>query len=462
MLARTPTSPSTQSAARRLTRVAGSAVLAALIAVPAAHAGSWEVVSRGSGADGWAPFAPIMQGGGVGNSGRYAVLSSVSQGTMSLYVRDIVANTTVGIGKPGDRIAGFDRSETKMLVYRAGGLAIVTTTGGVPDRVLPTQGEVETAAISGDGNTVVFARPGGSALYKLSVANGSITSYDVGGNPQVGPRSVSDNGQVLASAVNFTAGAAVVGGKVTKLATPALVSPDGGTVVTYSKDAQGFRDGVELISAASGARRTFRIGYGSITWVAPDASTLYVSAPLGNAPTTQVLNTASGTASPLGGTYDGLLGNDLTNPDEITQAVSRNGRYALLGIGGFAGSRWAEVDLTGGDLPGDQEPAPASSYLWTNGMAMSCDAPEVIASLGTPAPWIAEPRSGRITVLADGRVVALSRVLPKGDAEEPALNVPLPKGTKSIRVLLSVVDADGRTLRHDESYAPTSFCGPIL
>lgn len=456
MSARTPAS------ARRLTRCAGAAVLAALVAAPVAHAGSWEVVSRGSGADGWAPFAPIMQGTGVGNSGRYSVLSSYTQGTRTLYVRDIVANTTVAVGKPGDRVAGFDRSETKMLVYRAGGLAIVTTSGGVPDRVLPTQGDVETAAISGDGTTVVFARPGGTALLRLTVATGAITSYDVGGTPQVGPRSVSDNGQVLASAVDFSAGAAVVGGKVTKLTTPALVSPDGSTVVTYSKDAQGFRDGVELISAASGTRRTFRIGYGSITWVAPDATKLYVSAPLGQTPTTQVLDTARGTTAPLGGTYDGLLTNDLTNPDEITQAVSRNGRYALLGIGGFAGARWAAVDLTGGDLPGDQEPAPASAYLWTNGIAMSCDAPEVIASLGSPAPWIAAPRSGRISVLADGRVVASNRVLPTREAEEPALSIPLPKGTKAIRVLLSVVDADGRTLRHDESYAPTSFCGPIL
>ena len=110
---------------------------------------------------------------------------------------------------------------------------------------------------------------------------------------------------------------------------------------------------------------------------------------------------------PLGNAFDGALESELSLPDEYVMPVSRNGRYAVLGLSGWANRRWATADLTGGDLGS-----------------------EALGALLVLADWMMTPlpRKPSRVIVPDVRGGSLPDHLGRADAEPASLCPVLPIG----------------------------------
>lgn len=444
-------------------RFAGALATAALaglslIAAPAS-AGSFEQVSRDTGANGFAPLAFATNGFGVGTGGRYSVLTTMSTDHPQalIGVRDIVKNTTTQIAKPGDRPLAFDRSETKLLVKRGNGLVIVPTAGVGAERAIPTgSGAVESASLSGDGNTIAFAREGETGLTLHTVSTGAsrtvATQYPV----TLGHRSLSDNGKVLAASSGYSSGIKIVGGVVSELPGPGVVSPDGKLIFSHDRTAEGYRQGLLATTVATGKTRKIAEpgeGGAAITWIAPDGSKAYFR---DFTLKTYVVSTSTGRTTALAGPYGSSVGADLLEQFETRNGFSRDGRHAIITIGVTTVRHHAVVNVAGGDLPGDQEPMSATAYVFSSAPTIGCDGSELAISLASPGPWATPARSGRVTVTADGKpVVSNQALLPWGTEDDPGVRLPV--GAKRVTVKLSVIDGAGRTLTHNETFSTLTF-----
>ncbi|MBJ7470646.1 MAG: hypothetical protein JHD16_05065 [Solirubrobacteraceae bacterium] len=477
--------------ASRPTRRTRAAVAVALSAAACcasgaapAQAGSFEQISRISGAQGWAPFLAQNEAIFTSDTGRWAILRSRAwdgpQNIGAYYVRDIVSNTTRPLGD--STVAGFyglDKAEQNALVirYAAGGattLALVPLAGGAPKVIFssPTTMPIS-AALSGDGKTVAASPNDGSGLYKISTATKAITKIDTTG-VELGPRSISDDGQVIAGSPlpNATFNGVYYRG-TTKTTTPgrAIVSPDGSVVAAVAYDGTAWK--VITQRLATGAVKSFALPTESydLQWISPDGRYVASSANQDSEPAvpTKVLDTVTGTWSTLGGPYAFELQASLTglyfNPGEPAPAISRSGRYASERYSGFAGSHLALFDLAGADLPGDQERLSASSFVNVTPPIITCGGETVSRNVtglfSQPRAWMPRPKRATLRITADG-VELLNKTLTdpgvptQSDGDFGTVDFPL--DAKLISYSASVVYADGSVVTGTDSAKPRNFC----
>lgn len=455
---------------RRLRRAALALCCALIGAMPAAaSAESFEQVTRGAGAQGWAPFygqnVPIA----VSDDGRLAAFTSGGQQEPVLYVRDIVANTTTLLGAPNAYTAfGFDTALRQVLILRHTGpgitfrLDLVPTNGGAATPIATFPDGNVSAALSGDGKTVAYVAGCKAKIY--SVATGNQTTLDVPGCPTFNPRSLSDNGKVIAVGAS-TGGYYFTGGQ--RYATPStpVVSPDGAIVAWTGYDAPTGKTTITGKRLADGVTRTVlasdALPYGSITWISPDGYRVVLST--GSFPTggsAQVVNLATGTWSAFGGPFGKEVALDLTTANlgpylPGASAISRNGKYGLVSIGGPQ-HHLAVANLTGGDLPGTQEAPSASAYAGNVGWYIECGQPGIAFGDFAELPsWIANPRRATFTVSANGRVVKTLTYSGQGTFGPSYTNATLPTGTTKITFSAQVTDAAGRSLTNTETLPVT-------
>lgn len=458
----------------------GLAATAALVALPSsASAESYEQVSRANGPQGWAPFLSQNTPEAVSDDGRLAVFASGGFQEQRVFVRDIVANTTTPLG--GDNVyavLGFDKAARQMLLLRHTGpgitfrLEVVPTNGGRATvlKTLPN-GNV-TGAISGDGKTVVYSDRCGGKATQVSLVTGTQTALSTGpiDCPTISPNSLSDDGKVI-GVVNeqgFRGGAYISGGKLTETPGSPVVSPDGAIIAYLGYDAPSGRRTVIARRLADGATRTAlfpdALRFGAIAWISPDGYRIAVSAPgtdLEGDPS-QVLNVAAGTWSRFGGAYAGGINQDLLMSFQLPYAstgsvISRSGRYGLVALSDQPQADLALVDLTGGDLPGTQEPVAASSYTAGGIAPRTCgQASKVAASFAKLPSWIPNPRRAEMTVSVGGKVLARSVYSGQGNPVDlPSVfgDVPASSGATKFVSVAAVVDHLGRTLTSSETLA---------
>lgn len=468
-------------------RAAAAAVLSLLAAGAAAgpaEAGSFEQISRSTGAEGWSPLLSENQPVFTSDSGRWAILRSRAwgsqQGPGNFYIRDIVANTTRPLGD--STVAGFfgvDKAEQNALVvrYAAGGvtsLALVPLAGGAPKVVFssPTP-QVISAALSGDGKTVAASLYESPGLYRIAVGSGAITKVD-DVSLELGPRSISDDGQVIAGSELLTG---INSGRyyrgTTKTTTPGrtIVSPDGSTVAAVALDGTSWKVLTKRLATGAVKSAALPAEAYDVQWISPDGRYVATSANRSTTPVTpaKVLDTTTGVWSALGGPYAAELEGSLTglyfNPGVPAPAISRSGRYASERYSEFPGGQLALLDLSGADLPGNQERLSASSFVNVTPPTITCNDGETVATVGgvftQPRTWTPRPKSATLRITADG-VELLDRTLT--DPGQPGQNVgqfgtvAFPPTAKSIAYSVKVVYADGAVMTTSEAATPQNFC----
>lgn len=471
--------------------LAGATLATFGVAAPAS-AESFEQISRLTGAQGASPLLQFSSPVFTSDSGRWAIFASssaadpISTHLAGFYVRDIVANTTKPFGDGKVRtIFGVDRAEQQALVSRYDAptnkttLALIPIAGGAAKVLRTWTGQrAFDAALSGDGKVVAVSAgddPEIPGLFKLVVATGAVTQIS-SSRIELGARSISDDGSVIAGR-HYTPGNAMGAyfrGTV-KTDTPVvpIVSPNGATVAGVGNETPGGAPKVLSRTLATGETRwSPALPYGSadIAWISADGKYLASSASLeGETPSpTNILDIAAGTWTPLTGPYattfqtaiGGLGFANLSNP------ISRNGRYGVAEWGVIARGQLALVDIQNGDLPGTQEPMAATAYVNVFRVQRSCPSEpnstlRVIFSRAQS--WIPEPRQATIRVLADGDEVFDETLETPGTPEAPwngAREVAFPTETQTITYEVSVVDAAGLTHTATQSTAvlDAQFC----
>lgn len=450
---------------------------AAATTAPDAAAGSYEQVTRASGAQGSSPFDSWVAQGGASDTGRFALYSSgpVFPPLQTLQVRDIVANTTRSYATNVARIFGADRLETKVLILRRvtptadsdQQLVLVSTlTGG--SKVLATFDDMSTvdAAISGDGNTIAiseFSYATGDAVASTKLVNlrtKAETPVPTGLKAiRFSERSLSDDGKVLAGIVDLDRGFYFARGQFVETPENTVVSPNGAIIAYSHATGPGEPPSeVQTKRLASGQVRAYPYpagaGRGAVAWIAPDGSRIAISGDReANTPARSV-NLATGAWSTFGGPYALSLQWPIT--DSMTtpaSTISRNGKYALIDYAQGNGSgQTAIVDLAGGDLPGGQEQLSASSYVRVSPLLAFCGLQaQVYMTYGkADAPWLPAPRKARLEAFVDGVKVAdqtYDSLQPAPDEESVFLPVPIAAGAKQLTYRATVVDGFGKTLK---------------
>ncbi len=455
------------------------AVAGAATATPAL-AGSWEEVTRASGAQGAAPLFNTSYALAVSDNARYAVFQHVKFGvpaSIKYYVRDTIADTTRELA--AGTITGFygiDRAGQHALVLRNDAasqtLLLVPLAGGTP-KVLLTSDMFVSAALSGDGKTVVYSEGQVAtsepvdATYKLNVATGAKTKID-NVAVELTPNSISDDGSVIAGKIAADQRGVYYRGTA-KTVTPSktIVSPNGAIVVAYNLGSSTGRT-VLARRLSDGYTKTLPVAADAtdIAWIAPDGLQIAFGSNREHDPIlpAQVLNLASGALTPLGGPYAKALDQSyLLGPnDESTSgtAISRSGRYAVTRLNERGNLPLAIVDIQNGDLPGTEAPASASAYV-AAGMPLRFTCPEdnpvyTTAVNYNPPQWIAPAKRLEIVIKADG--VKLADYGFDHPTGESGVNVEVPDGTSLVTYDIKVIDAANRTLITKDSAAPVSYC----
>lgn len=469
-----PSSRRPRAAAALIAAAACSAALAG-----PALAGSYEQVTRASGAQGWAPFTYTYRPVAVSDSGRFATYHAgpSALGSIASWTRDIVTNTRRKITTGDALVLQLTADDQTALIFKNVGGHIayaLRPVGGGPDKLVYVTTDDDnaidsTAAVSGDGKTVAIAT---AVLRVITVATGATKTYPIS-NPRVNERTLSDDGTVLAGGRLFGGGFRIVRGKLTELDFPAGVSPNGKVIVSQGST-QGPGGNVDQLVAyrvSNGAQKAFTYDpgvSGFLSWISPDGSRAAVS----NSGSSQI-SFATGKWSAFGGALAAQVDGDLTgfNP-EHSGAISRSGRYALIGYGNGLNNQGAIVDLTGGDLPGAQEPLSASSYLTVRTPIATgpCDQEygmTVLFLRPAPwAPWAPLPRRASLVVTIDGEETFRQSFDRAFDRSDPAsgfpelVRVPFHGDDEKIVLSATVVDDRGRTLTTEETtkpYCPGGF-----
>lgn len=463
-----------RSSRRRSTALAATATAACALAAttPAALAGPYEQVTRASGAQGAATFTGSNQPVAVSDSGRYAVYSPrpFSQPLrIAVILRDTVTNTSTTLN-PNATVIGFDKNEKTFATVEpnaagdASAVWVRPTAGGPSRKVVDLDPFASASyAFSGDGSVIAVAEEWG-ALKLYDVATGAVVRTVEGSNLALTARSLSDDGTVVAGIRNWSQGFYVkAGGTIVDLEQPAIVSPNGSVV------ASGWGSTVTATSVADGTSRSYDAASGQLLWIAPDGSSLVTGDNDVEGGGARKLDLATGAWTPFGAQFTAALDGNLVDPVNSTQsAISRNGKYGLIQYGRSLSNQLALVNLSGGDLPGTQEPLSASSYFpFAPPISFSCSTqPEanLIGAFIQPATWAPKPRLGAIQIKVDGKTV-LNKVLTRPfDVTDPnsiasSLSVPFPTSARSIRISAAVLDDKFRPLADTEVTAPICVGG---
>ncbi len=460
--------------------------LSAATAAPA-HAGSLEQITRATGAQGWSPFhvnqvTPLF----VSDTGRFAIYryfpyEGATAGG-SIVVRNIVSNTTTALGDAKVReFFGVDRAEQNALVERYDAAANKTTLvlvplAGGPSKVLYTWNTAVDlqAAISGDGKTVAVSSANDAAvpgLYTVTVASGAVKQIDKQ-RVILSQQSISDDGQVIAghSATDYK-GVYYRGTAKTDTPRSTAVSKNGAVVATtdYVEGA-----GWKLITRtlATAATKSFALPEGvyDIQWISADGR--YFATPWSRetdpATPTKVLDTVTGKWTTLAGPYSEAVNGSVLgiNADYgASSLVSRSGRYATVPITLRTPWQLGLIDLTGNDLPGDQEPLAATAYVEVSPPITTCLGEEVDSNLNVyfsqGRSWIGKPKSAAIRITADGTQIFNETITTPSTPAEfggDQRTVPFPRTATSITITAKVVDADNRTVTETATVTPRDSC----
>lgn len=467
-------SPRSRRAALAATASAATVASAAALATaaPGALAGPYEQVTRATGAQGAAAFTGSNQPLAVSDSGRYAVFSPRGYSMppkIPVILRDIVANTTTTLA-PNAIVIGFDRAETRFATVEldAGGETSsiwVRPIAGGPGKKVTTLDPFAAAsyAFSGNGNVVAVAEEWG-ALKLYDVATGNVLRTIDQTGLSLGPRSLSDDGKIVAGTKDWSQGFYVkANGTVINLDSPALVSPNGAVVIS------GAGLSVVATKVADGTSRTYDSPTGSVVWVAPDGGSLIAGDNDTEGGGAQKLTLATGAWSAYGNVFSADLDGNLLDPVNATQsAISRNGKYAVVQYARGLSNQLALVNLSGGDLPGAQEALSASSYFpFTPPLSFSCATqPEanLIGLYKQPASWVPKPRLGALQIRVDGKTVLNKAFTKPFDVNDPSssgssISVPFSTSAKSIRISAAVLDDQFRPLADTELTAPICIGG---
>ncbi len=476
-------------APRRRAAALAALSLTALTAASAApaHAGSLEQITRATGAQGWSPFhvnqvTPLF----VSDTGRFAIYRYFPyEGAPvggSILVRNIVSNTTTALGDAKVReFFGVDKAEQNALVERYDPAANKTTLvlvplAGGPSKVLYTWNtSVDLqAAFSGDGKTVAVSSANDDAvpgLYTLTVATRAVKQID-SKRVILTPQSISDDGQVIAG--RFAAdykGVYYRGTAKTDTPSPTVVSKNGAVVATTGYVAStGWK--LTTRTLATGATKSFSLPEGvyDIQWISADGR--YFATPWSRetdpATPTKVLDTATGKWTTLAGPYSEAVNGSVLGINADSGAfslVSRSGRYATAPITLRTPWQLALLDLTGGDLPGDQEPLAATAYVEVSPPLTTCNGEEVDSSLNVyfsqGRSWIGKPKSATIRITADGTQIFNETITTPSTPTQfggDQRTVPFPRNAKSISITAKVIDADNRTVTESTTVAPRDYC----
>lgn len=465
--------------ARRATIVAalmGAGLAGGIVAAPA-QAGSYEQISRDTGADGWSRFTGQYRPVLASDSGRYAVYSygenfypGKSKG--GYFIRDIVANTSRPIGD--ERIVqvfGIDKSEATILALRrltgnASELVVVSTvTGAVRAIAQIPADETIWAALSGDGKTATYSSYLGTlGLQTVNVATGKATKIADGRYP-LNARSLSDDGRVIATG-EIPGGAYFVNGRKTVTAGPAVAAANGSVVISLTDPYLDGTDKITVRRVATGAEKNYSlpasISNGVLVWAAPDGGSVIISpSDTGKTQPAQKLDFATGTWTPLTGPYANAF--DLVNLLEFDYGdnpISRNGKFAVLSYSAISvmPKQAALVNLSGGDLPGSQESLSASSYLGLSPLAPNCtEGGKILVNFGQPAPWLPAPRRAELSVYFNGSTTPVKKTWSAPNTDSPWAEIDVPVGTKWATIRGNVIDGAGKYLSTAETLAVPCF-----
>lgn len=458
----------------------------AFVTAPA-QAGSLEQITRATGAQGWSPFhvndvTPLF----VSDTGRYAIYRYFpydgAPTAGSILVRNIVSNTTTTLGDAKVReFFGVDKAEQNALVERYDPatkkttLVLVPLAGGTPKVIYTWNADVDLqAAISGDGKTVAVSSANDDAvpgLYTLTVASGAVKQID---NVRVilTQDSISDNGQVIAGRTAADWKGVYYRGTTKTVTTRQTAVSKNGAVVAMTDWVESSGWKLVVRTLATGATKSFSLPEGiyDIQWISADGRYFATSWSRETDPATptKVLDTTTGTWTTLGGPYsEGIYGAILgINADAGSRSlVARSGRYAVAPITLRTPWQLGLIDLTGADLPGDQEPLAATAYVEVSPPVVTCNGDETESTLtltfAQGRSWIGKPKSAAIRITADGTQIfnetLTSPATPTGFADGFRF-VDFPASAKSISITAKVVDADNRTVTESTTVAVRDYC----
>lgn len=456
---------------RSAVAVAALTLTAASLAPTAAQAGSFEQVSRATGAAGWATFTRFAVPIVVSDTGRFAVFqyrTLVPSFAQRFYVRDIVTNTTTPLAENIFEVYGIDRAEGQLLAQTRTGLdinlALLPLAGGTPKVLATSQNGIPSAVISGDGKTVAYSFDDGGGTYTVDLATEKKTKVDEV-SYGLGPRSLSDDGTVLAGtdATNWPEAAFVWrGGVKTLVPGRSVISPDGAVAATSI-----FRDGEDYLSVrtlATGVTKEFPIpgDLDNLSAISGDGQKITVASYSGSETPAQVLDVPSGTFRPVASKYiesvvdASLAGRDFRGNGDAT-VFSRNGRYIVSSARGGFGNTLNLIDLWNRDLPGVQEAPSPSAYVSIGAPIYSCGETTKTFTIASfvRSSWFPMAKSVAVTITIDGKVTYRKTFTAPGPFDETSF----PTDAKSIIYKVSVVDAAGKTQTTTETVAPTLDSG---
>ena len=470
--------PSARSRRRSAARAAVPAVAISAIALSGAApavAGSYEQVSRATGAQGAAAFTHYAQPLGVTDGGRYALFLDRWRNAPNtpLLLRDIVANTTTKLAQlPAyTQVFNLDKAQATMLLREDNAITLRSTAGAKLRTIATVDPDAYpvNAALSGNGKVVVV-NEGDKGIVWYDAATGAVTRKLERSDLKLSGQPISDDGSVIAGEQGTGGFGFYLKGNGEPIDTQwgSIVSGDGSTVVSI-----GVWNGndIDVIDTADGSKRTFPAARND-DWPKPialasDGSTLVTGSNGGPDRPANQLNLATGAWTVFGGAFTGNIRGDLLGPTGRLTAFSPNGKSALLGYGGsFFPAQLAVVNLAGGDLPGDQEPVSASSYVYVEQpTAYNCatgGTDQINGIVERPAAWLPKPLITQVRVAIDGKT-ALNKITTKPwdrsttpyPAETDWLKVPFNGATaKKITFSATTLDARGQIATSSETTAP--------
>lgn len=463
-------------AVRRAAALTAAAASTAVLAAPPAHAGSFEQVTRASGAQGAASFTRYAFPLGVSDDGRLALFADAPPyGPATIRVRDIVTNTTRTLLElpKGTGATGIDRSQTKLLLQSDDTVAVHDLTTG-KQRVIASIDAVNdwqtTAAISGDGKTVAIASPAtGLTLYDAETS--TVRRHVDDSSLKLNSRSLSDDGSVVAGDDDFYGFWIKGDGELQSIDGNAIVSPDGSTVVGVGPWNGG---DIAVVKTADGSKQALPApephDWPFPVWISPDGAKLVVAGYAGAEKPAYAVDTATGATTTFGGAFTGSIRGDIRGPGPVRAFINRNGKVALVGFSGpgsILQTQLAVANLSGADLPGAQEPVSASTYVpFDYPLAYGCEtgtpADELRGSFQRPAGWLPKPLLAQVRVTIDGKH-AFNRTLTKWwdrsttpfPTEQTSIVVPYnAKTTKAFTISATTIDQRGNVATSTETVKP--------
>lgn len=465
-------------------RCALAATAALALSVSCASAASYDQVDRGNGSVGASPFFPGQSHPVLtSDSGRRSWFSTTvafaAPDFSALFppvsVRDVVTDRTTSLALDGDsRIVGMDAAERTLLLQRIAYEGETLTSafftrpvGGGPERIVSDGKPAASAAISGDGRSIVLSSPDEGTRI-LTLATGA--SRTVG--PQfvpLGRFSVSDDASVIGGPGGY-----YVGGAFTEVPHSLVVSPNGSTVAWIEAAPASDARTIHARAITTGAELEKALpGYPTIQWISPDGGRVVYADPQASVYSETragSFDTRTAETKPFSDAYGPFIGgNVLEDPSDRPAAViSRNGRFATIN---YAGGRSALVDLDGRTLPGGGDPLSASSYVQPSVSRFCVEPGEaddfsyVLLALTRPAPWAPKPLAATVAVQFDGRVAKSALLTKPYDDANPtdprgSVWLKLPTTVKSVSYRVTVLDARGRVVTGTGAQSPKDCAAP--